>query len=360
MNKIRQIRKVIQKERIYIWMLIFILGFNAFNLISHSPSAKELVKAKDKTRVEEASPVYQRLSDIKQEDLKAKLEENTSLAKLLGFIGLLVALIIIAGIALDIKFIFPKAQGKDILVPLTTSVKAGWQILDIGKVIILFLFFGYLISIVELVILHLITKGKIDKNLFMVLNTSLMDIFAIGAVIYFITKKYKQNLSSIGLSGKKITDAVLVGIKSYLGMLPVILIVLFIIIWLSNIFNYQPPIQPIFELFLQEERSALVMCLTIFVTLVGPIAEEIFFRGFAYRALREKLGVFKAIALTSLVFAALHTNLVGFFPILILGILLAYLAQKTNSIIPSITVHVLHNTVILSFLLLTKKIVGLM
>lgn len=360
MDKIKQLREIIQREKIYVWMLIFIIWFNALNIISHSLSTKGFIKSKSQAKTEEVSPAYQRLSEMKQKDFKSILEKDVNLASLVGFAGMAVFIIIMLGIILDLKFLFLKLQGKNILPSLAMPVKANWPILDVGKIIILFLFSGYLVSLSESIIFNFFTHKKIDKNLFMIVNTGIMDILVLIFIFYFITKKYKQDLSSIGLSLKNFLNKFFLGLNSYISLIPVILMVLFIIIWLSNIFNYQPPAQPIFELFFQEKRSLLVIYLTFFATIVGPIAEEVFFRGFAYRALRERLGVFKTIALTSLVFAALHTNLAGFFPILILGIMLAYLAEKTNSIIPSITVHILHNSAILSFLFLTKKIMGIM
>ncbi len=354
-----RIRETVKKERIYAWMIIFILLVNALNIFSKNSSSREFAESKNKIRAEEASPAYKRISGMKQEEIKSIMRKNAAVARLLGSTASVGMLILIIGIFLDLKFIFLKLQGKNILPPRPTS-KAGWHLLDIAKVIILFLFFGYLIGSSERIIFSFINYKKIDENLFIILNTSVMDILTVSFIYYFIVRKYKQKLSSLGLNLKNFLGEFILGVKSYISILPVILMTLSIIVWLSNLFNYQPPTQPIFDLFFQEKRSVLVIYLSIFVTILGPIVEEIFFRGFAYRALRDKIGAFKAIALTSLIFAALHTNLAGFFPILILGILLAYLAQKTNSLIPSITVHIMHNSSILLLLFLAKKITEVM
>lgn len=359
MFRVNKIRDIIQKERIYVWMIIFIIMVNALNIFSKNLPKEELGQKKSKTRTEESSPAYKRISEMKQEELKSILMKNTAIAKTLGFMAMAGILILIIGVFLDIKFIFLKLQGKNILPPAPSS-KAIWHMSDVARVIILFLFFGYLIGLSERIIFSFINYKKLDENLLIVANTSLMDILTVIFIFYFIVKKYKQTLSSLGLSLKNFSHKFFIGLNSYISIVPVILASLLIIIWLCNLFNYQPPAQPIFDLFFEEKRSALVIYLTIFVTLFGPIVEEIFFRGFAYRALRDKIGAFRAIALTSLVFAALHTNLAGFFPILILGILLAYLAQKTDSLIPSIVVHVMHNSVILLFVFLSKKIMEVM
>ena len=95
---------------------------------------------------------------------------------------------------------------------------------------------------------------------------------------------------------------------------------------------------------------------TFLVIGLGPFIEEIFFRGFVYGALKHRFGIRKAIFLSALFFSFLHTNPMGFFPILVLGLLLAYLYEKTGSLIPSITVHMLHNGVLLGLLFIVKEI----
>jgi membrane protease YdiL (CAAX protease family) len=93
---------------------------------------------------------------------------------------------------------------------------------------------------------------------------------------------------------------------------------------------------------------------TLIVVILGPVVEEVFFRGFTYNAIKRKWGVKSAIALTSIVFAALHGTLFGFAPILLLGFLLAYMYEKTGSLVPSITIHILHNGLMMLFLFLGR------
>jgi membrane protease YdiL (CAAX protease family) len=81
----------------------------------------------------------------------------------------------------------------------------------------------------------------------------------------------------------------------------------------------------------------------LLVIIMGPLGEEILFRGIAYTGLRRKRGKWKALIISSIVFALAHVQLIHFIPILISGIALAYLFQRTGSLIPSITFHVLYN-----------------
>jgi membrane protease YdiL (CAAX protease family) len=90
------------------------------------------------------------------------------------------------------------------------------------------------------------------------------------------------------------------------------------------------------------------------VGLWGPVAEEIFFRGFALAGLRRKFGDRTALILTAGLFALFHIEPTIYVPIFFFGIVLGWMYLKTNSLWPSIFIHVIHNTVILSITILAE------
>ena len=59
------------------------------------------------------------------------------------------------------------------------------------------------------------------------------------------------------------------------------------------------------QLGVEESDAALVLVLVL-VTVMAPIAEEFFFRGFFFRALRNWQGLWPAAILTGAVFGAIH------------------------------------------------------
>ena len=92
----------------------------------------------------------------------------------------------------------------------------------------------------------------------------------------------------------------------------------------------------------------------LLVGILAPIAEEVFFRGFAYRVLRGRFGVVAGILLSGVLFGAAHGNPLALLPISIMGIVLAVLRERTGSLIPSITVHCLNNCVATVMLLFSR------
>ncbi len=75
----------------------------------------------------------------------------------------------------------------------------------------------------------------------------------------------------------------------------------------------------------------------------APLVEELFFRGFLFQGFRQKYGWVKGGLLSSVIFGMAHLDPVAFIPTTILGILLAYMYHRSNSVWPGIILHVLVN-----------------
>jgi membrane protease YdiL (CAAX protease family) len=84
------------------------------------------------------------------------------------------------------------------------------------------------------------------------------------------------------------------------------------------------------------------------LVLVGPLAEEMFFRGGLYSVLRRVLTVPQAVLASSLLFAAAHAGRVQF-PIVqfIGGLAFAFLFEKTGTLFAPVLVHAAGNLAIL-------------
>jgi membrane protease YdiL (CAAX protease family) len=91
------------------------------------------------------------------------------------------------------------------------------------------------------------------------------------------------------------------------------------------------------------EATAGVIVAIITYTIVGPVAEELFFRGVGYAALRGRLGPVMTALWTGAIFAALHLEPRAFAVLLILGLLLGWLYERTGSTMPGMLVHGVNN-----------------
>ena len=73
--------------------------------------------------------------------------------------------------------------------------------------------------------------------------------------------------------------------------------------------------------------------------IVAPITEELFFRGFLFKGLREKYGWVNALMFSSIIFALFHGQLATLLPTFLLGALFAYMYQRTESVYPGMVLH---------------------
>jgi membrane protease YdiL (CAAX protease family) len=83
------------------------------------------------------------------------------------------------------------------------------------------------------------------------------------------------------------------------------------------------------------------------IVAVAPLSEEIFFRGFMFGGLRRRLPMWAAAVIAGAVFGLLHytgPDSIGVVPQLaVLGVLLAWLYERTGSLWPPIILHVANN-----------------
>ncbi len=84
--------------------------------------------------------------------------------------------------------------------------------------------------------------------------------------------------------------------------------------------------------------------IVLLVTCIGaPITEEIFFRGFLFRAVQQASTPVVAVIVTAILFGAVHQASVAI-PVGVLGLCFGYIRMKTGGIGSSILIHVVHNT----------------
>ncbi len=118
---------------------------------------------------------------------------------------------------------------------------------------------------------------------------------------------------------------------------------------LQKVFGIDAPSSKIDELVRSGNVSGNI--LIVVTAVIAPLCEEVYFRGFLYPAFRKNFGVVIGIFLSSIIFAAAHLDLFSFFPIMIIGWILAFMYEKTKSIFPVIFLHSVYNLTLIMILL---------
>lgn len=81
----------------------------------------------------------------------------------------------------------------------------------------------------------------------------------------------------------------------------------------------------------------------VLIALLAPLGEETFFRGMIYTGLRARWPAPAAVAASAVLFAFVHLQWVTFLPILLLGVALAVVYDRTRSLVPVMAIHGLNN-----------------
>lgn len=118
----------------------------------------------------------------------------------------------------------------------------------------------------------------------------------------------------------------------------------------SIIEDYVPEDKEMSQLFASMSTSVVGI---LSISILGPIAEEVCFRGGILKALFDwKKNIWLAIILSSVLFAVAHGNLMQGVGAALMGILMGWFYYRTGSIIPSILIHIVNNS-LCSFLAFT-------
>ena len=82
--------------------------------------------------------------------------------------------------------------------------------------------------------------------------------------------------------------------------------------------------------------------------IITSVAEEYLFRGLIFKRYRETVGFVRAMIMSSLVFAIVHSNLIQFIYAFALGALCAYVYEKFGTLKAPIAMHVVANLTAIS------------
>jgi membrane protease YdiL (CAAX protease family) len=175
-----------------------------------------------------------------------------------------------------------------------------------------------------------------------------------AVVLFFVRGLYRESIEEAGLSGRGLGRGLALGAGVALLLIPVS----DLMERLSSrlIVRAMPPaweeawrslreLTDIQKLLIEPLHSPLgLVALVLVVGILAPIGEEIFFRGFAHRALRTRLGVVLGTIASALLFAVIHVSPVGLIPIFLIGLVLAYLYDRTGSLAAPVGLHAVNNT----------------
>ncbi|PAB59526.1 CPBP family intramembrane glutamic endopeptidase [Anaeromicrobium sediminis] len=210
------------------------------------------------------------------------------------------------------------------------------EIKDSIRVLIMYIFVFNIMVVMGLGMLYEI----MGKTLEVTLENMIISIVSCIFIIKWCEKRYIVELKKL-FNTKKVT---------ILKLFFMLISITGLIILLSEIDNLVKVVFPIrgmwkelfVDMFGQEHNLWQKI---IAIVIVGPIVEELLFRGIILKGFMKHYSPKKAVIVSAFLFALVHMNIWQFVVAFPLGLILGWWFVKTNSIIPCILGHMFNNSI---------------
>jgi membrane protease YdiL (CAAX protease family) len=169
--------------------------------------------------------------------------------------------------------------------------------------------------------------------------TAFQDVALILSALFFARLSGRPRPWQFGLRPTRLWPAVGWTVLAWFGFL------LFSAVWVSALGIKERDRLPD-ELGASSSSVALIS-VALLVCVLAPVAEEFFFRGYFFNALRAWKGPLLAAVLTGIVFGGVHAGSAPapfLVPLAVLGFALCLLYLRTGSLYPCIVLHSLNNS----------------
>jgi membrane protease YdiL (CAAX protease family) len=170
--------------------------------------------------------------------------------------------------------------------------------------------------------------------------TVVQDVAFVGAALLFASMAGTPRPEQFGLRRTSFWPAVGWIVIAFVGFYVVTLV------WVS-ILGASPDDTKLPDELGVKDSTAAMLAVAFLVSVVAPVAEEFFFRGFFFTALRGWKGLWPAAILTGLVFGAIHIGSaepVFLVPLAFFGFALCLLYHRTGSLYPCMALHCMNNS----------------
>ena len=197
------------------------------------------------------------------------------------------------------------------------------------------------ITLVELIASNLsIESTQSLKIFFGYLFMAFPPLMIIYYQIKSIDKKFNLKKDYFQFNFIPITDSIFQGLKGFLTIIPIVLIVSLI---MNLLIENQNGSNPLLEIVLNNNNYFSFILLFLTTTFLAPLFEEVIFRGVLLPILSREFGIILGIIISAFIFALAHLSLSEMPPLFTLGIGLGITRLISGRLASSVIMHSLWN-----------------
>ena len=213
---------------------------------------------------------------------------------------------------------------------------APWGSFDVTKGVVLVLLGGVALVGVGLWLNSLDGVGDLATVL---LTSSALQGLMLATALWFSIGKYSATSEALGFCKSEGLSGWLV---PFIGLVVSLMLTAAYVIAVES-FDMEVLQPPELPSAIRNAEGLSRLAAAFVVIVVGPFAEETFFRGFVFQGLRHRLGLFGAAVLSAALFATAHGDIGLLAPAFMSGLVLTWVFVRTGCLGPAILAHSLQN-----------------
>ncbi|MBF2426209.1 CPBP family intramembrane glutamic endopeptidase [Listeria innocua] len=197
------------------------------------------------------------------------------------------------------------------------------------------------IPVVQHILLSMTSISTADAQIYGVITWSIFsNLLSLAIIIPMLYRKPKENKIELGEKTAPFLSIVWI-IGGVIGLYVAQFICSIILTLISGNIGESANT----ELLVDLTRSAPIFL--IFISVLGPILEELVFRKVVFGGLSNVMNIHVAAVISSLFFGLLHGDISFLLTYFVIGLILCFLYTKTKRIAVSMGAHILMNTIVL-------------
>lgn len=314
-------------------LLLFLLVV-VLSICSHF-AAKPEIQHPTKVNLAQESSLEKFAPTIDTDPAKLTIIKLLYLTLLLG---------VIFGLIVDLNFIIGSVKSRTLGISgkfANSNINLNYFFKVFAAIILTYLIFRFLR-------IRLLSLFPLSETFILLTLDALFKIFSCFLIFSTFSSK------SFGLNFKNIQHYPRLIIKSYVGLMPLLTLVVSVNFFIFHSLNIQSEPMKAITL-IMKEKSIVNLCIWfIEAVIIAPIFEEFIFRGLIYGSLRKRFSFGLSALFSAVFFSLLHNNIFYFLPILTLGTFFSYAYERTKNILAPMCLHTLHNFLIFIILILYK------